>query len=86
VFRQAWELQPKFVVFEGAFANLVKASHQVGEKCCVKSRFVKKSNSIPNLDMGFSVEKQNAIHLNEKSLIGKFTSHWPNPKTIQEWV
>jgi hypothetical protein len=74
------------IVFEGDFADMVKASRGVGEKCSVKSRFVKRSDSIPNLDLGFTVAKQNSIHLKEKSLIGKFTGHWPNPKTVQEWV
>jgi hypothetical protein len=32
------------------------------------------------------MEKQSSIILKEKNLIDKFTSLWPNPKTIQEWV
>jgi hypothetical protein len=55
------------VVIEGAFVDMVKASCGEGEKCCMKSHFVKRLVLIPNLDLGFIVAKQNAINLTEKS-------------------
>jgi hypothetical protein len=45
----------KSIAIEGAFVDMVKASRGAGEKCCVKSHFVKRSDSIPNLDLGFTV-------------------------------
>jgi hypothetical protein len=49
-------------------------------------RFAKRTDSIPTLDLGNSVEKQNSIILMERGLVGNFLGTWPNPKIVLKWV
>ena len=47
------------------------------------SKFVKKMDEIPSLELSPSDPCQKALTLSEKALIGKFTGLWPSPKAVE---
>ena len=50
------------------------------------SKFVKKMDEIPSLELSPTDPRQKALILSEKSLIGKFTGLWPSPKAVELWI
>lgn len=50
------------------------------------SRFAKGTDSIPSLDLGHSVAKQNSTILMERGLVGMVLGLCPSPKIVLEWV
>ena len=47
------------------------------------SKFVKKIDEIPSLELSPSNTCQKALILSKKSLIDKFTGLWPSPKEVK---
>ena len=47
------------------------------------SKFMKKIEEIPSLELSPSDPCQKAITLSERALISKFTGLWPSPKEIE---
>ena len=50
------------------------------------SKFVKKMDEIPSLELSPSDPCQKALLLSEQALIGKFTGLWPSPKVVELWI
>ena len=50
------------------------------------SKFVKKIDEIPSLELSPSDPCQKALILSEKSIIGNFTGLWPSPKAVELWI
>ena len=50
------------------------------------SKFVKKIEEIPSLELSPSDPCQKAIILSKRALIGKFTGLWPSPKAVELWI
>jgi hypothetical protein len=48
--------------------------------------FSKRVYSIPSLNLGHYVVKQNSIILMEGGWVGKFLGLWPNPIIVLEWI
>jgi hypothetical protein len=68
-----------------AFKELV---HSAGPKSrpSLSSKFVKKMEEIPSLELSSEEPCNIALLLAEKALIGKFTGLWPSPKTVEAWM
>jgi len=49
-------------------------------------KFVKKSDSIPSVEMPVELPCRTALNLANRGLIGQFTVLWPSPKAIDGWV
>ena len=47
------------------------------------SKFMKKMDEIPSLELSPLDPCQKVLLLSEKSLIDKFTGLWPGPKTVE---
>ena len=50
------------------------------------SKFVKKMDEIPSLELSPLDPCQKALLLSEQALIGKFTGLWPSPKAVEIWI
>ena len=50
------------------------------------SKFVKKMDEIPSLELSPTDPCQKALILSEQALIGKFTGLWPSPKVMELWI
>ena len=50
------------------------------------SKFVKKMDEIPSLELSPTDPCQKALILSKQALIGKFTGLWPNPKAVELWI
>ena len=50
------------------------------------SKFVKKMDEIPSLELSPTDPCHKALILLEKALIDKFTGLWPNPKAMEHWI
>jgi len=55
-------------------------------KASPPSKFVKKLEEIPSLDLSPLEPCNLALLLSENSLIGKFTGLWPSPKAVTAWM
>jgi hypothetical protein len=67
-----------------AFKALVRSAGPKS-KPSLSSKFVKKME-ISSLELSPEQPCSLALLLAEKSLIGKFTGLWPNPKTVEAWM
>ena len=47
------------------------------------SKFMKKMDEIPSLELSPSDPCQKALTLSEQALISKFTGLWPSPKAVE---
>jgi hypothetical protein len=50
-----------------------------------QSKFVKKLDEIPKVDILPSTSRKKALDLADKGLIGQFTGIWPSPKWLFGW-
>jgi hypothetical protein len=50
------------------------------------NKFVKMMDIIPHLDVSIATPRKKSLILHEHTLVGKFTSLWPSPKSIESWV
>jgi hypothetical protein len=55
-------------------------------KPSLSSKFVKKMEEIPSLELSPEEPCNLSLLLAEKALIGKFTGLWPSPKTVEAWM
>ena len=70
---------------EVAFLHLVHATRKkVGS--APPSKFVKKLDAIPEIELPPEHSIPMAVALAEKALIGQFTGPWPSPRTTNSWV
>jgi hypothetical protein len=68
-----------------AFKALVRSAGPKS-KPSLSSKFVKKMEEIPSLELSPEEPCNLALFLAEKALIGKFTGLWPSPKTVEAWI
>jgi hypothetical protein len=68
-----------------AFNMLVRAAGPK-PKPALKSKFVKKMEEIPSLELDPEDPCKLALLLTENALIGKFMGLWPSPKTVEAWM
>jgi len=68
-----------------AFEALVQASKPRAASL-PSSKFVKKIDEIPSVELSSSEPCRIAVQLAENALIGKFTGLWPNPKSVESWM
>jgi hypothetical protein len=68
-----------------AFKALVRSAGPKS-KPSLSSKFVKKMEEIPSLELSPEQPCTLALHLAEKALIGKFTGLWPSPKMVEAWM
>jgi len=68
-----------------AFKALVQAS-KTQAASLPPSKFMKKLNEIPSLELSPFDPCQKAILLAKKALIDKFTGLWPSPKLVEIWM
>jgi len=68
-----------------AFKTLV-CSAGSKPKPYLKSKFVKKMEEIPSLELDPEDPCKLALLLAENALIGKFTGLWPSPKIVEAWM
>jgi hypothetical protein len=68
-----------------AFKTLVRSAGPKS-KPSLPSKFVKKMEEIPSLELSPEDPCNLALFLAEKALIGKFTGLWPSPKTVEAWM
>lgn len=50
------------------------------------SKFVRKLDEIPSLELSPADPCRKVLLLSEKALIGKFTGMWPSPKVVEHWI
>jgi hypothetical protein len=67
-----------------AFKALVRSAGP--SKPALSTKFVKKMEEIPSLELSPEEPCNIALSLAENSLIGKFTRLWPSPKTVEAWI
>jgi hypothetical protein len=68
-----------------AFKALVRSAGPKS-KPPISSKFVKKMEEIPSLELSPEEPCNLALLLAENALIGKFTGLWPSPKTVEAWM
>jgi hypothetical protein len=68
-----------------AFKALVRSAGSKS-KPALSSKFVKKMEEIPSLELSPEEPCNIALFLAENALIGKFTGLWPSPKTVEAWI
>jgi hypothetical protein len=68
-----------------AFQALVRAVRP-NSKPSISSKFVKKMEEIPSVELSPEEPCKLALLLAETALIGKFTGLWPSPKTVEAWM
>jgi len=68
-----------------AFKELVRSAGPKS-KPSISSKFVKKMEEIPSMELSPEEPCNLALLLAENALIGKFTGLWPNPKTVEAWM
>jgi len=55
-------------------------------KPALPSKFIKKMEEIPSLELSPEEPCNVALFLAENGLIGKFMGLWPSPKTVEAWI
>jgi hypothetical protein len=55
-------------------------------KPSLSSKFVKKMEEIPSLELSPEEPCNISLFLAEKALIEKFTGLWPSPKSVEAWM
>jgi hypothetical protein len=68
-----------------AFKALVRSAGPK-TKPSIPSKFVKKMEEVPTLELSPEQPCNFALYLAEKALVGKFTGLWPSPKTVDAWI
>jgi hypothetical protein len=68
-----------------AFKALVRSAGPKS-KPSLPSKFVKRMEEIPSLELSPEEPCKLALLLADKALIGKFTGLWPSPKTVEAWT
>ena len=68
-----------------AFKRLVRPAGPK-PKLSLNSKFVKKMEEIPSLELDPEDPCKLALLLAENALIGKFTGLWPSPKLVEAWM
>jgi hypothetical protein len=68
-----------------AFKALVRSAGPKS-KPPLPSKFVKKMEEIPSLELSPEQPCHLALYLAEKALVGKFTGLWPSPKMVDAWI
>lgn len=68
-----------------AFKMLIRSAGSKS-KPALSSKFVKKMEEIPSLELSPEDPCSLGLLLAEKALIGKFTGLWPSPKTVGAWM
>jgi hypothetical protein len=66
--------------------NALVRSARPKSKPPISSKFVKKMEEIPSLELSPEEPCNLALILAENALIGKFTGLWPSPKTVEAWM
>jgi len=67
-----------------AFKALVRSAGP--SKPALSTKFVKKMEEIPSLELSPEEPCNFALSLAENALIGKFMGLWPSPKTVEAWI
>lgn len=67
-----------------AFKALVQAA--VPQAVSPPSKFVRKVDEIPSMEISPVDPFQKALIFTEKALIGKFTGLWSSPKAVELWI
>jgi hypothetical protein len=68
-----------------AFKTLVRSGGPK-TKPSLSTKFVKKMEEIPSLELSPEDPCKLALLLAENALIEKFTGLWPSPKTVEAWM
>jgi hypothetical protein len=68
-----------------SFKALVRAERP-NSKPSISSKFVKKMEEIPSVELSPEEPCNLALLLAENALIGKFTGLWPSPKMVEAWM
>ena len=68
-----------------AFKALVRLAGPKA-KPSLSTKFVKKMEEIPSLELSSEEPCNLALLLAENALIGKFTGLWPSPKSVEAWM
>ena len=68
-----------------AFKELVRAARPQC-KLSISSKFFKKMEEIPSVELSPEEPCKLALLLAENALIGKFTGLWPSPKMVEAWM
>jgi len=68
-----------------AFKALVREARPKS-KPSISSKFVKKMEEIPSVELSPEEPCKLALLLAENALIGKFTGLWPSPKMVEAWM
>jgi hypothetical protein len=71
--------------FVEAFKSLARSAGPK-PKPSLSSKFVKKMEEIPSLELDPEEPCKLALLLAENALIGKFTGLWPSPKAVEAWM
>jgi len=79
------EVPPEEVAQQLAFSALVNSLLPQQTRPAI-SKFVKKIGGLQEVSLPPALPRMATLALAEKGLIGKFTSLWPSPKTIQRSV
>ena len=67
------------------FKALVQAAAPQ-EASHTSSKFMKKMDEIPSLELSPTDPCQKSLILSEQALIDKFTGFWPIPKAMELWI
>jgi len=70
---------------EEIFASLYSEATDTRTRPSV-SKFIKKLDEIPEVNLPPSLPRKSAITLAERGLVGQFTGLWPSPRSVQKWV
>ena len=68
-----------------AFKALVRLAGPKA-KPSLSSKFVKKMEEIPSLELSLEEPCNLSLLLTEKALIEKFTGLWPSPRMVEAWM
>jgi hypothetical protein len=68
-----------------AFNELVRSAG-AKSKLPPPSKFVKKMEEVPSVELSPEEPCNTALFLAERALIGKFTGLWPSPKSVEAWI
>jgi len=70
---------------EEIFASIFSESSDARPRPSV-TKFIKKLDEIPEVNLPPSLPRKSAISLAERGLVGQFTGLWPSPRSVQKWV
>ena len=78
---EATPLMPSLMAFKKITAGANKRTLTEMQK-----KFVKKLDCMPSIELPIEETCRSTLNLVDRGLIGQFTSLWPSPKAVEEWV